>query len=250
MDEIIVSAVYRSDYEKNGFHKIDKDGKLARMDATDDQFSWTKRFVVSPSGEHVAYHHDDQRDEKSYRSRPPRATISRLDGSGSHVYGPEQADGEYFSNIEWSRDGQRIYYASWKRVSASSCPDGLSETKIWSMSVNEDGPELAGEISPAAAAWSIKPAADGDAFALVAFGCGDNPSPFKIWADGELRDLTPSLSYTDPRMAGISWSPDGTRVAILDNARDARAVLHIVNPDGTGLVMLVRRNEDGSLAPG
>ena len=122
------------------------------------------------------------------------------------------------------------------------------------MDVDGSGTELVADISPAVKVRSIKPSPDEDMFALAGESCGVGGRTIKIWSDGQLSDLITSCclsSATNASTAGLSWSPDGTRIAVLDNnTAYTGAILRTVNPDGTDVKVLVHRGTDGSLTPG
>lgn len=244
-DRMIALVKYQVDPERNGIHDVRSDGKLRRLNIDGGPLdALYDGFAVSPNGEYIAHYQG----RRSGDRKEVWATISRADGSGDPVRAPIMSDRINASNIAWSLDSQRVFFATGDRFRK---PEDNATPKIWSMNVDGSEVELIAEIPSLRWIRTVQPSPSGDHFALIT-GPGGVGAPFKIWSDGKLRDLISACcapsAYTS--LTGISWSPDGTRLAVLDGTPGSGPMLRTVNPDGSDVRTLIHREPDGSITSG
>ena len=139
------------------------------------------------------------------------------------------------TDIEWSPDGSRLLL--------DDAVDGRSPIEV----VNADGTgfrtvvDQGGARGPGSPAWSP----DGTRIAYATTPRSNGSFTFEVWTiapDGsdQIRVYGSDCCVDD--WGGPVWSPDGTRVAFMDNSRGPR-VWHVANADGSGSVDVIDRLE-------
>ena len=243
-DRIIAHVSYHSVPGEIGIHEVDTPGGLRRLDGIEGPFPWTQGFDVSPRDDRIAYYQGRFNEEGQWIRA--QVTISDADDDSDTVWTSFLTYETASSRVAWSFDGGRVFFATWE----GTCPN-IENTRIWSLDADGSGIALIAEIAPAHRVRVVKPSPDGSQFALVTDGCRGRDL-FKIWSDGELSDLLPPCcnSVVDATPAGIAWSPDGGRIAVLDDDLIYGDILRTVNPDGSDIRTLVHRKVGGALASG
>ena len=245
-NRIVAMVSYRWIDGDAGIHEVVAPGNTRLLSATEGS-SVLEDVEVSPDGDRIAY----RQWHKEGDNWKARVAIIRMDGTGVPIYSSSTPKHSNISNIAWTPDNSRVIFATWE---GESCIAGgtsdIVDAQIWSMNADGSGVELAAGLLPPFPIESIKPSPTGYEFAMVVVPrCGEADNAFKIWSSGRLRDLI--IGCCKPTEArGISWSPDGSRIAVLYDTNTPGDVLRTVKPDGSGVTTLIRREADGSLVPG
>jgi len=241
-----------------GIHEVTPEGDLHFRDVIEGQVDPWGDFEISPDGLYVAYFQAHLDEEGSWIGIYP--TVSPMNGTKDVLQGPYIADKNLdgrstlieSSGFSWSADSRRVFFSTWHRGTACTYT-----SRVWSMNMNNSKVEMLTGTAAAGQVFSVAPSPDGERLALVTEGC-DNHAPYRIWSDGESRGLISACCTGKQVIYGVrfqdaarlSWSPDGSRIAVLEDSGRPGEVLRTVNPDGSDVRALIRRNADGSLAPG
>jgi TolB protein len=170
--------------------------------------------VWSPDGSKIAYLHGSFPNPQ-FDSSAPDAALAIMNADGSRRHDLTAATTLYDESLSWSPDGKKIAY-----VTGSGSNDTITV-------VNSDGSgstQLGPGYDPA---WSP----DGSKIAFVSAGCAGATAAISVMnANGtsphQLVGLAPGPTCIDA--GGMTWSPDGTRIAFSLNA-----TLEVMNADGT-----------------
>ena len=137
------------------------------------------------------------------------------------------------TEIEWSRDGTRLVL--------DDAIDGRRRIEV----VNADGTGLrtvvdqGGAQGPGSPAW----APDGTRISYATTPGSNGRFTFEVWTIGQ-DGSDPTRVYASDccidDWSGPLWSPDGTRVAFMDNS-EGPDVWHVANADGSGSVDVIDR---------
>ena len=227
---------------------IDDNGALV---ATHDSPIHSKGWPVwSNRGEQVAF-------TWAYLGCAPvncAITVSDLNGAYHTIVntapesdGPHPEAKATLSSVAWSPDDRTIYYALQKDA---HLPTILYATDLTTM---ESRPIAEISRTPV---FDLRTSPDGSTLMFVAretpdaFG-GEAVGIYLISTDGaDLRDLTEKsvtqMLYHDNDVQA-SWSPDGKRIAVVNNQT---GILITMAPDGSDRRILIRRDADGNFVPG
>ncbi|MCY4558805.1 MAG: hypothetical protein OXF79_20985 [Chloroflexi bacterium] len=248
-DLLIARVFSEQDREINGLYTVGADGKLARFDGPglgDASLRYVRFPVFSPNGEHIAYL------QYEHESRPPgpqrRAVIERVDGLGSPVQAPFAKSPLDTSAIAWAPDGQSVLFATMKQPEGEHHCGDETDTTIWRLSVDGSEIEPVAELPSTGGVYSVLPSPRGDHI-LFLHPCGEG---LNVLTEGEVHTL-PTVCCVHKRHFAASWSPDGTRIAVVDQRQDKQQripALQVMNPDGSQVTTLIYRETDGSLTPG
>ena len=239
-----------------GIHEVTPEGDLHFRDVIEGQVGPWGDFEISPDGLYVAYFQVHLDEEGSWIGNYP--TVSPMNGTKDVLQGPYIADKNLdgyptqHSGFSWSADSRRVFFSIWRPGTACTYT-----SKVWSMNLNNSKVELVTGTAAAGQVFAVAPSPDGERLALVTEGC-NNHAPYRILSDGESRDLISACCTGKQVISGVlfqdaarlSWSPDGSRIAALEDSGRPGEVLRTVNPDGSDVRALILRNADGSLAPG
>ena len=196
-------------------HVVNSDGSGLRMiSRSASHLAW------SPDGRYLAFMMNDGFENMVEK---PTLAIAELGGSSDIRHIPIQprpeAPGEHIVNtraLAWSEDGSKVEFVTCHEIPKDDAPS-LWNTKVYS--VNADGesqPELI-------ARWPVLPR------------CSSSDNYYSSGLE-------------------MAWSPDRSRMAILDYSTRARIgrhpffeSLYVISADGTGFKHLVLEGEDGRL---
>lgn len=129
-------------------------------------------------------------------------------------------DGEVISNLVWNGDGKTLFYTrggvSWNAeipVNPLSLPSGPQAGAVWAVSLDGGVPRRMGEGTMPA------PSPKGD---VVVFLHGGQP-----WVTPSHGASAPAPLFVDRgRVASLTWSPDGTRLAFVSD-RPAHSIVGV-----------------------
>jgi Tol biopolymer transport system component len=183
---------------------------------------------------------------------PVTSGVMNVDGSGLVVFDPPGVDGD-LGCTDWSPDGELLAcYVS----GFAPAPDGI-------YTLRSDGTDLvrlttapfhhaqgtAGECGGGDSRGVFSRDGSQIAFIRQRCGTGANPSSDESAAievvnrDGTgLREILPQGGVKSHPGSQLSWSPDGTRIALGSQSGE----LFLVHPDGTGLTQIPLPTDLGS----
>ena len=175
--------------------------------------------------------------------------------------------GEIFGDPAWSPDGQRLAFLYHHKDDLLNDSDGCgNENPGWYLCiVHADGSGLSGIALPMPSGWngtSLAWSPDGRGVLLTEIRENDS----RIWnnrwvgssrTDDSFREIVGEVYITSLDVitretktivqgAYASWSPDGSRIAVLGKYDDG-GYLATVAPDGSDFRVLVKADEDGDL---
>ncbi len=237
-DRIAFARVAYGDQVERGIYVMDADGANPRRivafrewDPEAGQFEGAYYHRAgpawSPDGAMLAYVADGITQAPDEEGEPytrgdllytVRADGSELTLAAASGGGPS---GNKISAPGWSPDGQRLAFSM------------RDEEGVGLYTVRPDGTDLQQVLMGYAAAyasWSQ------DASEIL-FGA------YVVRSDGSGLRQVGVGGYRRPPESSLSWSPDGSRIAVLD----PRSALYTVAPDGTDKRFLVRRWPNGQL---
>ncbi len=168
--------------------------------------------------------------------------MMNIDGSNKH----QLIATSHYGDFEWSADGTQLAFSG-------NWANDLSGNGLYVVNADGSGAHLLPTWPPDTWAWST---ISGDN--RIAFIVGSPysyyfpmplgvPGVFTIRSDGS--NLVTLLSGFSPgnAPANISWSPDGTRLSVewengpipLDDPSNSQRTTYLLNPDGSGLQLLL-----------
>ena len=256
-----------------GIHVVSLDGTVTWLDALHPTFPvWGLDW--SPDGKHLAIlvmddgpvlgQWDAEQVNLVWEARSPteaRQHISHLAWAptGDHIY---YAVSGGIRTVWGPPEHRRIYFAAdgiptphmgqLNLPVVSAPPETGAELLVVDVGTQEKRPVA--DIRPERVIRGLQVSPDGQRILLTA-ALGVKYHPVQVMnIDGsEPRDLCCELRVGQTRFGGLlwaSWSPSGERVAILDLDRKHEVALRTMRPDGSDEKILIRWNEDGTLAPG
>ncbi len=203
-------------------------------------------FGISPDGSRVAY--STCRYPSQYRGRSTthffEIAVANIDGTGKRRI----TENSYYDNYPvWSPAGDRIAFVSDRHnvttYGGQKVIGQLTNYEVATGESREISSSLGDRVAPYPPVWSPAWSPDGERIAFVAFKEGYNPfrkeprAVYTVRPDGS--DLNKiSDAYSEP-----SWSPVGTRIALI--VPDAGgASLYTFTPTGGNPLMIARILDD------
>ena len=212
--------------------------------------SGRSRVFVTPTGEIPVFRHGRT-----------LATRTRVEHHRTNF-------GEIIGAPAWSYDGGRLaflyHHKDYRQNEYDGC--GNKAAGMYVCVVNADGSHLSGVALPSSSGWggtgSFSWSPDGSSVLLTEV----RESGSLMWNDRWVSDIGPDQSFRENvgeiyivsidvgtgnasevvRGAYASWSPDGSRIAVLGKYDDG-GYLATVAPDASDFRVLVNANEDGDL---
>ena len=226
--------------EVGGLHVISPDGTFTRLEAL--FYSLDYGLHWSPDGKRLA---------TLVRHGGPVQGRWDADEVSVSWDAPEPLEArEFLSHLAWAPTSDRIYYAA-----SGGSRDEPAEigAELMVMDVSTQEKRSVADIRPERVIHAVQVSPDGQRILLTsATITGYHPVQIMNIDGSETEDLCCDFGIRSGKGGYLwaSWSPDGERVAVLDLYPSHEVALRTMRPDGSDEKVLIRRNEDGTLAPG